>query len=164
MCENFDFHKKSGSCVLPWALQARPVETCPENKVCRKISFNECESIRDEFMGASTKKHQEGGHLWQGKGWESVVLRGTDFFLCNSIQRGKKNLSLTRYFWNPNFLTAAAIATITDGSYLDEIIFFERDQEFSWSVVCLQDMGFAVPVLSVQNLSRKGLGNKSCFI
>lgn len=82
-------------------------------------------------MGASTKKHQEGGHLWQGKGWESVVLRGTDFFLCNSIQRGKKNLSLTRYFWNPNFLTAAAIATITDGSYLDEIIFFERDQEFS---------------------------------
>lgn len=70
---------------------------CGTEYIFPLISSNKCESIRDEFMGASTKKHQEGGHLWQGRGWESVVLRGTDFFLCNSIQRGKKKKSLT--YW-----------------------------------------------------------------
>lgn len=166
MWENFDFPKKSYPCVLPWALPARAVEIHMKNKMWSKTFW-----VIDKFIWASTKKHQQGGHLWQGKSWESVVIAGTDFSLCNNIQRGgekkkkiKKNLSLTGYFWNPNFLTAAAVAAVADGSDLDEIIFFKRDQEFSWSVVCLQDMGLAVPVLSVQDLSREGWENKSYFI
>lgn len=61
---------------------------------------------------------------------------------------------LTGHLGNPDLLAAAAIATIADGPYLDQVVLFEGHQQLSRCVVCLQNVGFALSVLPVQDLNK----------
>lgn len=63
-------------------------------------------------------------------------------------------LQLTWHFWNPNFLTAASIPTITNCSYFNQVVLFKGNQKLSRCVVCFQNMSFTLSVLPVQNLNK----------
>lgn len=63
-------------------------------------------------------------------------------------------IQLTWHFWNPNFLTAASIPTITNCSYFNQVVLFKGNQKLSRCIVCFQNMSFTLSVLPVQNLNK----------
>lgn len=63
---------------------------------------------------------------------------------------------LTRRPGNPDFFAAAAVAAVADRPDFDQVVLLPRDQELGRRAVRLQNVGFTLSVVPIQNLDKTG--------